>query len=311
MLLTILMNLMSMKKNTKRIIIIVGPTAIGKTALSIDIAKSLNTEIISCDSRQFYKELLIGAAPPSSKELATVKHHFIKHLSVNNDYNAGAFELDTIEKIEELHKTKDTIVIVGGSGLYVNAICKGFDKMPKIPLDIRESLNEEFSKKGISWLQEKVKEIDPVFFENCDTKNPQRLLRALEVYKTTGERFSSFKSETTKKRPFEIVKIGLSTDRKVLYKRINTRVDKMLENGLLEEVESLIPFQHKNALKTVGYKEIFAFYNNECTLEKAVENIKQNTRRFAKRQLTWFRKDEKTKWFEPHQLDEIKRFIGV
>jgi tRNA dimethylallyltransferase len=183
--------------------------------------------------------------------------------------------------------------------------------MPEIPLDIRESLNEEFSKKGISWLQEKVKEIDPVFFENCDTKNPQRLLRALEVYKTTGERFSSFKSETTKKRPFEIVKIGLSTDRKVLYKRINTRVDKMLENGLLEEVESLIPFQHKNALKTVGYKEIFAFYNNECTLEKAVENIKQNTRRFAKRQLTWFRKDEKTKWFEPHQLDEIKRFIGV
>ncbi len=309
--LTILMNLMSMKKNTKKVIIIVGPTAIGKTALSIKIAQLLNTEIISCDSRQFYKELLIGAAPPSEQELAQVKHHFIQHLSVKEDYNAGAFELDAIAKIEELHKIKDTIVVVGGSGLYVNAICKGFDKMPEIPINIRTSLNEEFSKKGIAWLQEEVQKIDPVFFESCDTQNPQRLLRALEVYKTTGERFSSFKSDTAKTRPFEIIKIGLTIDREVLYERINTRVDKMLENGLLEEVESLIPFQKKNALQTVGYKEVFSFYNNECTLEKAVENIKQNTRRFAKRQLTWFKKDENTKWFEPNQLDEIKRFIGV
>jgi len=311
MLLTILMNLMSMKKNTKRVIIIVGPTAIGKTALSIDIAKSLNTEIISCDSRQFYKELLIGAAPPNPEELSAVKHHFIQHLSVKEDYNAGAFELDAIAKIGKLHKTKDTIVIVGGSGLYVNAICKGFDKMPEIPTDIRTALNEELSKKGITWLQKEVEKIDPVFFESCDTQNPQRLLRALEVYKATGKTFSSFKSDTAKIRPFEIIKIGLTIDRELLYERINTRVDKMFESGLLEEVESLIPFQEKNALQTVGYKEIFAFYNNEYTLEKAVENIKQNTRRFAKRQLTWFRKDENTKWFEQHQLDEIKRFIGV
>ncbi len=309
--LTILMNLMSMKKNTKKVIIIVGPTAIGKTALSIKIAQLLNTEIISCDSRQFYKELLVGAAPPSEQELSQVKHHFIQHLSVKEDYNAGAFELDAIAKIEELHQKKDTVVIVGGSGLYVNAICKGFDKMPKIPTHIRTALNDEFHKKGIIWLQEKVKEIDPVFFESCDTKNPQRLLRALEIHKATGEKFSSFKSDTAKVRPFEIIKIGLTIDRALLYERINTRVDKMLENGLLEEVELLIPFQEKNALQTVGYKEIFAFYNNECSLEKAVENIKQNTRRFAKRQLTWFRKDENTKWFEPNQLDEIKRFIGV
>ena len=308
--LTILMNLMSMN-STKKIIIIVGPTAIGKTALSIDIANSLNTEIISCDSRQFYKELLIGAAPPKPKELAAVKHHFIHNLSVANDYNAGTFEMDAIAKIEKLHKTKDSIVVVGGSGLYVNAICKGFDKMPEIPANIRTVLNNELDQKGIAWLQKEVEKIDPVFFESCDTQNSQRLLRALEVYKATGETFSSFKSDTTKIRPFDIIKIGLTIDRALLYERINTRVDKMLEDGLLEEVESLLPFQEKNALQTVGYKEIFSFYNNECTLEQAVANIKQNTRRFAKRQLTWFRKDKNTKWFEPHQLDEIKTFIGL
>ena len=309
--LMILMNLRSMKKNTKKIIIIVGPTAIGKTALSISLANALNTEIISCDSRQFYKELKIGAAPPNSEELAEVKHHFIQNLSVANDYNAGTFEIDAIERIKEIHKTKDTIIVVGGSGLYVNAICKGFDKMPEIPTNIRTALNDEFSKQGISWLQKEVEKIDPVFFESCDNQNPQRLLRALEVYKATGETFSSFKSDSAKIRPFEIIKIGLTNDRELLYERINTRVDKMLENGLLEDVESLIPFQQKNALQTVGYKEIFSFFNNECTLEKAVENIKQNTRRFAKRQLTWFRKDKNTTWFEPHQIEEIKTFIGV
>ena len=309
--LTILMNLMSMKKNTKKIIIIVGPTAIGKTALSISLANTLNTEIISCDSRQFYKELKIGSAPPNIEELLAIKHHFIQHLSVTQDYNAGAFEVDAIEKIKEIHKTKDTIVVVGGSGLYVNAICNGFDKMPEIPTQVRINLNTQFKEKGLVWLQNEVKVIDPDFYNYCDQQNPQRLLRALEVYKATKETFSSYKSATPKKRPFEIIKIGLNTDRELLYKRINTRVDKMLENGLLEEVESLIPFQEKNSLQTVGYKEIFAFYNNECSLEKAVENIKQNTRRFAKRQLTWFRKDKNTTWFDPNQIDEIKTFIGV
>jgi len=297
--------------STKRVIIIVGPTAIGKTVLSIDIAKRLNTEIISCDSRQFYKELLIGAAPPSSKELAQVKHHFIHNLSVANDYNAGAFELDAIAKIEQLHKTKDAIIIVGGSGLYINAVCKGFDKIPKIPNNIRKELNNQFNQKGITWLQEEVKKIDPISFESCDIQNHQRLLRALEIYKATGENLSSFKSETAKIRPFKIIKIGLTIDRVLLYERIDARVDKMLENGLLEEVESLLPFQNKNALQTVGYKEIFSFYNNECTLEQAIANIKQNTRRFAKRQLTWFRKDKDIKWFEPYQIKEINKFISV
>ena len=303
------MKLMNMN-STKRVIIIVGPTAIGKTALSIDIAKRLNTEIISCDSRQFYKELLIGAAPPSSKELAQVKHHFIHNLSVANDYNAGAFELDAMAKIEQLHKTKDTIIVVGGSGLYINAVCTGFDKMPEIPDNIRKELNNQFNQKGITWLQKEVKKIDPIFFESCDTQNHQRLLRALEIYKATGENLSSFKSETAKIRPFKIIKIGLTIDRVLLYERIDARVDKMLENGLLEEVESLLPFQNKNALQTVGYKEIFSFYNNECTLEQAIANIKQNTRRFAKRQLTWFRKDKDIKWFELDELDEINKFIS-
>jgi len=307
----ILMNLKIMKKNTKKIVIIVGPTAIGKTALSIELANALNTEIISCDSRQFYKELKIGAAPPNAKELAAAKHHFIHHLSVTEDYNAGEFEINAIAKIKELHKTKDTIVVVGGSGLYIDAICKGFDKMPEIPEQIRIELNSKLNKQGLVWLQDEVKKVDPNFYATCDHQNPQRLLRALEVFIATGEPFSSYKSATPKERPFEIIKIGLTTDREILYKRINTRVDKMLENGLLEEVESLIPFQQRNALQTVGYKEIFAFYNNDCTLAKAVENIKQNTRRFAKRQLTWFRKDKNTTWFEPNQISDIKTFIGL
>ena len=303
------MNLMRLK-NTKRILVIVGPTAIGKTRLSIELAKALNIEIISCDSRQFYKELLIGATPPNPKELSEVKHHFIQHLSVENDFNAGQFEIDAISKIKELHKTKDTIIIVGGSGLYIDAICKGFDKMPKISTALRIQLKQELAEKGLVWVQDAIKEVDPEFYASCDKQNPQRLLRALEVYKTTGEKFSSYKTQNLKKRPFEIIKIGLTIDRALLYERINARVDKMLENGLLEEVQGLLPYQKRNALQTVGYKEIFSFYNNEYTLEQAVANMKKNTRRFAKRQLTWFRKDESIKWFKSHQIDEIKKFIS-
>ena len=309
--LMILMNLKIMKKNTKKIIIIVGPTAIGKTKLSITLASSLETEIISCDSRQFYKELKIGTAPPNKRELLETKHHFIQHISVKEDYSAGEFEINAISKIKEIHKIKDTIIVVGGSGLYVDAICRGLDKMPKISDQIRIKLNSKLKEKGIAWLQEEVEKIDPKFYFTCDQQNPQRLLRALEVFTATGKTFSSYKSSMPKERPFEIIKIGLTTKREILYKRINTRVDKMLEKGLLEEVELLIPFKQKNALQTVGYKEIFAFYNNDCTLEKAVENIKQNTRRFAKRQLTWFRKDKSITWFDPNHISEIKTFIGL
>jgi len=296
--------------NTKKVIFIVGPTAIGKTRVSIELAKTFNTEIISCDSRQFYKELEIGSAPPSKKELSEAKHHFIHNLSVTKDYNAGQFEIDAIKLIEKLHQTNDTIIIVGGSGLYVDAICKGFDALPEISEQTREKVTFEYQRKGLDWLQEQVKNIDPELYSNYDTNNPQRLLRVLEVFQETGKKFSSFKSNTIKVRPFEIIKIGLNIERSMLYNHINKRVDIMMEDGLLEEVSTLLKFQQRNALQTVGYKEIFSFLNNECTLKKAVENIKQNTRRFAKRQLTWFRKDKGIKWFEPHQIIEIKKLIS-
>ena len=299
-----------MTLNTKKVIFIVGPTAIGKTELSIELAKILKTEIISCDSRQFYKELKIGSAPPSKKERSEVKHHFIHNLSVREDYNAGQFEIDAIKLIAKLHKTNDTIIAVGGSGLYVDAICKGFDPLPKISKQTRDQVTFEYHSKGLTWLQNQVKKNDPELYSNYDTNNPQRLLRALEVFQETGKMFSSFKSNTIKERPFEILKIGLNIERSILYERINKRVDLMMENGLLEEVNSLVNFQDRNGLQTVGYKEIFTFLNDECTLQKAVENIKQNSRRFAKRQLTWFRKDKAVKWFEPQQLIEIKKLIS-
>ena len=300
-----------MSMNAKKVIFILGPTAIGKTSLSIDLAKKLNTEIISCDSRQFYKELLIGAAPPSVNELVEVRHHFIQNISVTNDYNAGKFEIDAIKLITELHKKKDVIIAVGGSGLYIDAICKGFDNIPIVPSKLREELNNEFKENGKKWLQNEIQKIDPEFYTNCDKNNSQRLLRALEVFKETGKTISSFKTKKIKQRRFEILKIGLDTDRKILYKRINKRVDNMLEKGLVEEVRSLIPYQQLNALQTVGYKELFNYCNDEITLETAINNIKQNTRRFAKRQITWFKKDKITKWFAPHQIKDIDSFIGL
>lgn len=297
--------------NTKKVIFIVGPTAIGKTSLSIDLAKKFNTEIISCDSRQFYKELLIGAAPPSANELAEIQHHFIQNMSVTKEYNAGKFEIDAIKLITELHKKKNVIIAVGGSGFYIDAICKGFDNIPTVNIKLRKQLNNEFKEKGKIWLQNKIQKIDPEFYINCDKNNSQRLLRALEVFKETNKPLSSFKTKKAKKRKFEIIKLGLETDRKILYKRINYRVDKMIEAGLVDEVHSLIPYKQLNALQTVGYKELFYYHNDEVTLETAVNNIKQNTRRFAKRQITWFRKDKKTKWFDPSQTKEIETFIGL
>lgn len=296
--------------NTKKVIFIVGPTAIGKTRVSINLAKTLNTEIISCDSRQFYKELKIGSAPPSQNELSQVKHHFIHNLSVTDDYNAGQFEIDAIKLIKELHQTNDTIIIVGGSGLYVDAVCNGFDILPKISKETRNKINSRYHTKGLTWLQKRIKEIDPELYSTYEIKNPQRLLRALEVFEESGKKISSFKSNTIKKRPFKIIKIGLNIERSVLYDHINKRVDVMMQEGLLKEVKSLLRFRKNNALQTVGYKEIFAFINNECTLEKAIEDIKKNTRRFAKRQLTWFKRDKDISWFEPHQIIEIRKFIA-
>lgn len=298
-----------MNMNTKTLIIVLGPTAIGKTSLSIQLAKHFNTEIISADSRQFYKELLIGAAPPSAKELSEVKHHFIQHLSVSQDYNVGKFEEDAILKIEELFTKNDKVIMVGGSGLYIDAICKGFDKMPETPSEIREEVISLYKKNGIEFLQNEVQQKDPVFYNEVDRNNPQRLLRALEVMYSTNKTFSSFRNKKDKKRNFKIIKIGLETDRELLYNRINQRVDIMMENGLLQEVKSLTHFKNKNSLQTVGYKELFEHLEGKITLEEALNKIKQNSRRFAKRQITWFKKDSSTTYFSPENLDKIIEFI--
>ena len=307
MLLKILRNLMNM--NTKTLIIVLGPTAIGKTSLSIQLAKHFNTEIISADSRQFYKELLIGAAPPSAKELSEVKHHFIQHLSVSQDYNVGKFEEDAIVKIEELFTKNDKVIVVGGSGLYIDAICKGFDKMPETPSEIREEVISLYKKNGIDFLQNEVQQKDPFFYNEVDRNNPQRLLRALEVMYSTNKTFSSFRNKKDKKRNFKIIKIGLETDRELLYNRINQRVDIMMENGLLQEVKSLTHFKNKNSLQTVGYKELFEHLEGKITLEETLNKIKQNSRRFAKRQITWFKKNNSTTYFSAENLDEIIEFI--
>ena len=295
--------------NTKTLIIVLGPTAIGKTSLSIQLAKHFNTEIISADSRQFYKELLIGAAPPSAKELSEVKHHFIQHLSVSQDYNVGKFEEDAILKIEELFTKNDKVIMVGGSGLYIDAICKGFDKMPETPSEIREEVISLYKKNGIDFLQNEVQQKDPFFYNEVDRNNPQRLLRALEVMYSTNKTFSSFRNKKDKKRNFKIIKIGLETDRELLYNRINERVDIMMENGLLQEVKSLTHFKNKNSLQTVGYKELFEHLEGKITLEEALNKIKQNSRRFAKRQITWFKKDRSTTYFSAENLDKIIEFI--
>ena len=299
-----------MNINTKKIIFIIGPTSIGKTKISIKIANYLKTEIISADSRQFFKELLIGTAPPNADELSKTKHHFIHNLSITENYNAGKYEIDVIKLIADLHKKYDTLIVVGGSGLYIDAICKGFDKMPPISILTRRKLNTNFNKYGLKWLQDQVLKIDPIFYKSCDINNPQRLLRALEVFQETKKAFSSYKTKNKKSRSFEIIKIGLNTERKLLYEKINKRVDLMIQNGLLEEVKSLKKHSKNNALQTVGYKELFSFLNNEISLDKAIENIKRNTRRFAKRQLTWFKKDQSIRWFKPDQEKEIIEFIS-
>jgi tRNA dimethylallyltransferase len=298
-----------MIKKQKTLIVIAGPTAIGKTALAIKIAQTYQTEIISADSRQFFKEINIGTAKPNLQELDAVPHHFINSHSIHEEISVGAFEKQAISKIGELFKSHDVLVMVGGSGLYINAILYGFDEIPKADESLRNQLNQQLESEGIAPLQAQLKELDPIYFNEVDIHNPQRVIRALEVCLTTGKPFSSFRKTQNKKRSFKIILIGLNTDRKKLYERINLRVDLMIQEGLLEEVKALREFQHFNALKTVGYTEIFKFLNKECSLEVAVDKIKQNTRNFAKRQLTWFRKNEDITWFEAENKTSILSYL--
>ena len=302
------MIMMSMKNKT--LIIILGPTAIGKTSLAIQVAKEKKTEIISCDSRQFYKEMCIGTAVPTNQELNEVTHHFIQHISLNDSYNVGKFEIDALTKLNEIFKKNEFAVMVGGSGMYINAICNGIDKIPKVPKTIREKIINNYKSKGLEWLQEKVKSINPLNFNNIDNKNPQRLIRILEVYQHTGKEIHLFYNKNKKNREFNIIKIGIKLDREKLYERINQRVDNMIDCGLVNEVKGLKKNQTQNAMQTVGYREIINYLNKEITLEESISNIKQNTRRLAKRQITWFKKDSDIEWFDKNEVEKLKKFIS-
>jgi tRNA dimethylallyltransferase len=279
----------------KKLVVVLGPTAIGKTAFSIELAKSLQTEIISCDSRQFFKELNIGVARPNDEELTAVPHHFIAHQTIQNLYSAGDFEKDALALLDSLFLEKDIVVCTGGSGLYLDALLKGFDDMPS-DLNLRNQLNQEASEFGIETLVERLKKLDPEHWSVIDPSNRQRVIRALEVCMVTGRKFSELRSGQDKARNFQTIKIGLSSDREWLYDRINRRVDTMLQSGLLEEARGLMNLRHLNALNTVGYKEIFEYLDGLISIEDAVRLIKQHTRNYAKRQITWWNKDESIKW---------------
>ncbi len=294
---------------TKYLIAIVGPTAIGKTALSIAIAKHFNTAIISCDSRQIFKEMCIGTAVPSKEELAEVKHYFIQSKSIFEPYNVGQFERDALETLDLLFKSHETVIMVGGSGLYADAVIKGLDYFPDVDSSIRTQLKAELDKNGLYALQLKLKKLDRESFESIEIENPQRLCRALEICIGTGKPYSSFKNKQKTKRPFKTIIIGLEASRDTLYERINKRVDSMLEQGLLSEATELYPNRHLNALQTVGYKELFNYLDGKYSLEMAIDVIKRNTRRFAKRQLTWFKKNREITWFNFKKTEDVIPFL--
>jgi tRNA dimethylallyltransferase len=293
---------------TKRLISVVGPTAIGKTKLAIALAQHYETDIISADSRQFFKEMEIGTAVPSLEELNAVNHHFIQHKSVLESYSVGDFEKDAIALLETLFKTKDFVILVGGSGLYVDAVTKGLDNFPKVDPEIRVTLNKELEEHGIAHLQNQLKKLDPEYHAKVDLDNPHRLVRALEVCLGSGKAYSSFLQKEKPKRPFSVCTIGINAERETIYNRINRRVDLMMNAGLLKEVASVYDFKDKNALRTVGYKELIHHLDGESDLEFAISEIKKNTRRFAKRQLTWFRRNKETLWVD--YLEEVKNVVA-
>lgn len=295
--------------NKKTLIAIVGPTAVGKTAMAISLAQYFKTEIISADSRQFYREMTIGTAKPDAEELASAPHHFINSHSIRQDYSAGDFEREALLRLNELFKQHDVVIMVGGSGLFVRALCEGLDDLPKAGEEVRERLNSEMEQLGIEQMKERLKTIDPAYYKVADIDNPQRVVRALEVFEATGKPMSFYHRKDVDKRPFDILTIGLNMERSQLYARINLRVDRMMETGLLEEVKSLIPFRSKPALLTVGYAELFDYLDGNISLGDAVDKIKQNSRRYAKRQITWFKKYGDTFWFQPTETGDIIDFI--
>ncbi|TLX71977.1 tRNA (adenosine(37)-N6)-dimethylallyltransferase MiaA [Labilibacter sediminis] len=294
----------------KSLIVIIGPTGIGKTKTSIKIARHYNTEIISADSRQIFKELKIGTAAPTSEELAAVPHHNIATHSIHDYYSAWEFEQDAMTISAKLFEKYDQVVLTGGSMMYIDAVCKGIDELPTIDQDLRDELKEQYEQEGIENIRRQLKQLDPVFYDQVDLMNHKRVIHAVEICLMTGKPYSSLRTNSVKKRPFNIIKVGLEMDREKIYERINLRVDQMMVDGLLEEAKKYYRNKNLNSLNTVGYKEIFAHLDGEYDLNKAIELVKRNSRRYAKKQLTWFKRDQEIKWFNPTDSEEIIDFIN-
>ena len=292
-----------MDTNLKTVLVVCGPTAVGKTAFSIQLAQHFNTRILSADSRQCFKELNIGVAKPSVDELAKVHHYFINSHSIHEEVNAGVYEQHALHAVEEIFKQNTVAICVGGTGLYIKALCEGIDSIPQTPANIRKQLTEAYQAKGLDWLQSEVQQKDLAFWKVAEQQNPHRLLRALEVLQTSGKSITTFKTGALVSRPFNIIKLGLELPRNILNERINKRVDQMMADGLLEEVKKLVPSKHLNALQTVGYRELFDHLEGLQTLPQAIERIKINTRQYAKRQMTWFKKDTSIQWFDAAEID--------
>ncbi len=294
--------------NNKQCIVIVGPTAVGKTSLAIQLAKELNTCIISADSRQCYQELNIGVAKPSAAELQTVKHYFINSHAIQDNVNAGVFEAYALHAVQEIFRHHDTAVMVGGTGLYIDAFCNGMDEVPMVSQEIRTKVESDFLRYGLSWLQMEVAEADPEYFGQGEIRNPRRLMRALEIKLMTGSSLLSFQTKSKRHRDFDLVKIGLQLSREDLYRNINHRTGIMIANGLIDEARTLMPFRELNALNTVGYKELFSYFSGMVEKDEAIELIRKNTRSYAKRQITWFKKDDSIQWFSPEGISSVKSY---
>lgn len=298
-------------RNENTVIVIVGPTAVGKTSLAIKLAQHFNTQIVSADSRQCFKELGIAVAKPSAEELATVHHYFVNSHSIHDEVNAGTYETYALNAANEIFQQNKVAVMVGGTGLYIKAFCEGIDEMPIIDATIRKEIIANYEQHGLEWLQNQVQEKDNPFWQSSNEKeNPHRLMRALEVVNATGKSINEFRQGKIEERPFNIIKIGLELPREQLNQHINTRVDQMIQQGLVEEAKALLPFRNINALQTVGYKELFDYFDGTCTLEQAIERLKINTRQYAKRQMTWFKKDEGIEWFSPSSFTGMLDFLG-
>ncbi len=293
----------------KKLIVVAGPTAVGKTAVAIQLARHFNAAIVSADSRQIYREMTVGTAKPSSAERAEVPHYFIDTHTVGEDYDAATYAVDALKVIQDLFLRSEHVILCGGSGLYIRGVCEGFDDIPEIPEKIREEIIKNYEREGLAWLQEQMHKLDPEGLIAMDPKNPHRLIRALEVKMHTGKSIGDYRKKKRINHPFDIVKIGLELPREKLYERINARMDHMIADGLFEEAHGLYPMRHYNALQTVGYQEIFAFMDHEYDLGECVRLLKRNSRRYAKRQLTWFKKDPEFRWFDPGDVHGIMRYI--